>query len=192
MKYKLLTVVLIALISCGYQFSGSKSKIGEKYTNVHVKIGENLTNDVDLELKIIDTITSLVNRYQDVEFVNDERQADAIILVYLKKLDSVYGALGKTGTFDIDEYRILTYSVELVDASGKKIWESGDQRVSSFSAVSLAAFDESGVDAISKGYLNRDLRSARDVSSIDTEQTNLLFAHQIADSLESAIFERHF
>ncbi len=192
MNFKFFLALLFLLVSCGYQFSGSQSKIGERYSKIAVQLGENLTSDTDLEVKILESITSLILRYRDVELVDNVAHADAIIMVNLKKLDSVYGALGKTGTFDIDEYRTLTYSIELVDANGDKIWNSGDQKVSSFSAVGLAAFDEGGVDSISKGYLSKDLRSARDVGSIDTDQTNSLFAQQISESIESAIFEKVF
>ncbi|MCS6893594.1 MAG: hypothetical protein NZO16_03385 [Deltaproteobacteria bacterium] len=185
----LVLAFLCFLSSCGYKFAGSESKLGQRFKNVAVKVGLNRTANSELENRILDHTKSLLARYRDVNLVEDETKADAIIRLNLLDYETVFGAVGKTGTFDIDEYNILTYKIDLTDYTGNIVWSSNEQKISSFSALSLAAFDEGGSDTIARGFSSRDLRSGRDIASIESDYLNTLFAEAIANVVEDGLLE---
>lgn len=191
-RYILLSMIFILISGCGYTLAGTKSAIGSRYPNLAVRVGQNSTPYSDLESRCIEAVKALAMRYRDVRLVEDPNKADASIIVNLLSYDTAFGAIGKTGTFDIDEYNVLTYRVDLVDSTGTTVWTSGEQKATSFSALSLAAFDEGGFETLSRGFSARDVRSARDVASIESDQIFIAFAQSVSETVENALFDTGF
>lgn len=173
--------------SCGYKLSGAKSALGQRYNKVFVKVRQNLTPHFELENKSIDAVKALLLRYKDISLVDTESKSDAVINIDLINYETFFGAIGKTGTFDIDEYNVLTYRIDLINSSGKMIWSSNEQKVSSFGALSLSAFDEGGTDTLSKGYSTKDIRSTRDVSLINRMKF-FIYSEKQSRRLSSQVF----
>ncbi|MEM4379333.1 MAG: hypothetical protein QXL01_01420 [Thermoplasmatales archaeon] len=185
-------MIFLLISGCGYTFAGARSTIGNKYPNLAVRVGQNSTPYSDLESRCIEAVKALAMRYRDVRLVEDSNKADASIVVNLLSYDTAFGAIGKTGTFDIDEYNVLTYRVDLVDSTGTTVWSSGEQKATSFSALSLAAFDEGGFETLSRGFSARDVRSARDVASIESDQIFIAFAQSVSETVENGLFDAGF
>jgi hypothetical protein len=193
MKIELLfTIAAFIFLACGYALSGSKSALGEKYQKIFVEVGVNLTPFSELEDIIVSALKDSILEYGDLTLVSAKEEADAVFVIDLLNFERSFGGLGKTGTFDVDEYQLLTYEVKFVDSLGAALWSSGERKAYSFTALSLAAFDEGGFDLLEKGYKTKDFRSVRDVHNVDTNASFQRFATEIKNLVTDQVLEPDF
>jgi hypothetical protein len=183
---------LAFLAGCGYTFSGSKSLLDGKYKKIYVEVGPNLTPFSELEDIIASALKDKILSYSSLALVDKKELADAYLSVDLINFERSFGGIGKTGTFDIDEYQVLTYEVKLQDQFGFVVWSSGERKAYSFSSLSIAAVDEAGFDLLEKGFKTKDFRSHRDVHNIDTSASFYSFAEEVANFVDDQVLMPDF
>lgn len=117
------SVLLVLIPACGYQFSGGGTLPGEIET-VSIGIFENRTGETGVEAVLANYIVNQFTRFKSVRIV-EKKEAEAVLKGTIKS--SRIRTVGHSTPSEPTERRITLYlDVELTDPDGRTIWRARD------------------------------------------------------------------
>jgi outer membrane lipopolysaccharide assembly protein LptE/RlpB len=123
MRRLAVVVLLLSLLGCGYHFPGTGGALPGDVKNVYLPLFVNRSSEPQLENLLGNELSRVFSRNANIELVEDQQQAEAI----LEGTISAYGsrALSYDKNDDISEYRAtMTLNVKLRQLSdGRLLWQ---------------------------------------------------------------------
>lgn len=152
-------ILLLSLSSCGYGFSGGGSTLPDDVKKVAVAVVENETTVPQVGLILTEAIRAQFERFQIVEVVDREFEADAVLRAKITEIDTrVRGVSGATD-IELETELMMNVEAELVRRSGQLLWKGKIQVLRDFASAgsavvtSSAGFAQGGISAGTLGTL---------------------------------------
>lgn len=124
--------LLLSLVisSCGYQFQGSGSILPPDIKTVAIPIAENNTTESNLGELFTEALRSRFERYGVVKIVENEAEADAVLLAKVVDLDSKVSGVTSNTDIETENDLVLTVAVELRKKNGQLLYKNGGMSIS--------------------------------------------------------------
>jgi len=131
------SIILLFVTGCGYQFQGSGSILPTDVKTVAISQAENQTTEPGLALRFSEALRSRFERYGAVQVSSDEGNADAVLKTTIKDVGSRVRNTNGVSDQEVDQELVLTISGELKKRSGQILWKIDGLKVyQSFAGVS--------------------------------------------------------
>ncbi len=130
MKKFAFLLLSLSIFSCGYQFQGSGSILPPDIKTVAIPIAENNTTEANLGERFTEALRSRFERYGVVKIVENEGEADAILLAKVVDLDSRVSGVTSNTDIETENSLVLTVAVELRKKNGQLLYKNGGMSIS--------------------------------------------------------------
>lgn len=117
------------LAGCGYQFQGSGSVLPEDVKSVAILPSENLTTEPGLGPKLTEALRSRFERYGVVKVVESAREADAVLISKIQKVDTVVRNTSSGTDIELDVELMVQIDAVLKRRNGQVLWKADGMRV---------------------------------------------------------------
>lgn len=120
----------LSIFSCGYQFQGSGSILPPDIKTIAIPIAENNTTESNLGERFTESLRSRFERYGVVKIVENEGEADAVLIAKIVDLDSRVSGVTSGTDIETESNLVLTVAVELRKKNGQLLYKNGGLSIS--------------------------------------------------------------
>jgi outer membrane lipopolysaccharide assembly protein LptE/RlpB len=166
-----LTIVLLSLVSCGYNFQGSGSILPADVKTVEIPLTINDTVRIGIGEYLTEQLRTRFDQYGAVKVV--ERDGDAILKTRITKVERSTSGVSSKTNIALEGYLTVTISAELRKRTGQLLWRRTDMQITENFAETQDTVISSSSDFAS-GSIDRNTLSGlteREVSRGQQEQT---------------------
>lgn len=174
-KFCLVTIAILTLSACGYQFQGSGSMLPDDIKTISIAPVENKTTEPDLGIQLASSLEERFDRYGEVKVIGDINGADAVLEAVIEKIDTQAASVAGKSDLELESDTIITVSVQLKASDGRILYRNPSISISSSYAninkavnTTSSAYAQSGISGDSLNSLSsRELSRGQQRQAIE-------------------------